>query len=160
MIRLSSEAETLLKEILDHEKDKQYWGTKFETFSAREVAIARGCFKELQDSNLIKVQWGDNGPYLIWIQKDGYSSYRILVPQISTFVHTDKCFQRVATYQKFSSYFQDGQLFPFDQLTESVSSDSCKLCCFVNRICYFDILHIWLSFLLHYATRISINIQT
>lgn len=72
MIRLSSEAETLLKEILDHEKDKQYWGTKFETFSAREDAIARGCFKELQDNNLIKVQWGDNGPYLIWIQKDGY----------------------------------------------------------------------------------------
>jgi hypothetical protein len=72
MNRLSSEAEALLKEILDHENDKQYWGTKFESFSAREVAIARGCFNELQDSNLIKVQWGDNSPYFIWIQKDGY----------------------------------------------------------------------------------------
>ena len=72
MIRLSNEAEALLKEILDHENDKQYWGVKFDSFSAKEDAIARGCFKELQDNDLIKVQWGDDYPYLIWIQKDGY----------------------------------------------------------------------------------------
>ena len=72
MIRLSSEAETLLKEILDHENDKQYWGTKFDSFSTREDAIARGCFKELQENNLIKVQWADDYPYIIMIQRDGY----------------------------------------------------------------------------------------
>lgn len=72
MIRLSREAETLLKEILDHENDKQYWESKFDNFSTREDAIVRGCFKELQDNNLIKVQWGDDFPYIIMIQRDGY----------------------------------------------------------------------------------------
>lgn len=72
MIKLSSEAETLLKEILDHENDDQYWEAKFETFSAREDAIVRGCFKELQENNIVKVQWASNYPYSIVIQKDGY----------------------------------------------------------------------------------------
>ncbi len=72
MVRLSSEAEKLLKEILDHEKDKQYWRVKFETLSTREDAITRGCFKEIKENNLIMVQWGDDYPYNIMIQKDGY----------------------------------------------------------------------------------------
>lgn len=72
MIRLSNEAEALLKEILDHENDEHYWRTKFSEFSVREDAIVRGCFKELQDEGFIKTFWGDNVPCRILIQKDGY----------------------------------------------------------------------------------------
>ena len=72
MIKTSIEAETLLKEILDHEKDIHYWREKFEKLSDREDTILRGCFKELQENNLIKVQWASDYPYIIMIQKDGY----------------------------------------------------------------------------------------
>lgn len=72
MIRLSNEAETLLKDILDHENDERYWRAKFSEFSAREDAIVRGCFKELQDEGYIKTLWGDNVPCRILIQRDGY----------------------------------------------------------------------------------------
>ena len=72
MIKLSSEAETLLKDILDHENDEQYWKIKFATLSIKEEAIVRGCFRELVENNLIKVQWADDYPYIIRVQKDGY----------------------------------------------------------------------------------------
>lgn len=72
MIKLTREAETLLKEILDHENDGQYWRAKFSEFSVREDAIVRGCFKELQDGGFIRAFWGDNIPCRILIQRDGY----------------------------------------------------------------------------------------
>lgn len=69
---LSQEAESVLKEIVQNEGVPDYWSTRFEELSSRDDAILRGCFKELADAELIKVQWADNIPYLIHIFKDGY----------------------------------------------------------------------------------------
>lgn len=71
-IILSDEAESVLKEIVDHEEISDYWKNRFENLSNRDDTILRGCFKELRESGLIHVQWGDNYPYHIQILKDGY----------------------------------------------------------------------------------------
>lgn len=71
-IILSDEAESVLKEIVDHEETSYYWKNRFENLSNRDDTILRGCFKELRESGLIHVQWGDNYPYHIQILKDGY----------------------------------------------------------------------------------------
>lgn len=71
-IVISDEAESLLKEIVDNENASDYWKDRFENLSNRDDTILRGCFKELKESGLIHVQWGDNYPYRIQILKDGY----------------------------------------------------------------------------------------
>ena len=68
-IVISDEAESLLKEIVDNENASDYWKDRFENLSNRDDTILRGCFKELKESGLIHVQWGDNYPYRIQILK-------------------------------------------------------------------------------------------
>lgn len=72
LINISKEATSLLIEILEHEKESNYWSEKFKGLDRREDTILRGCFRELKDNNLINVVWADNLPYQINILKDGY----------------------------------------------------------------------------------------
>ena len=72
LINISKEATSLLIEILEHEKELNYWSEKFKGLDRREDTILRGCFGELKDNNLINVVWADNLPYQINILKDGY----------------------------------------------------------------------------------------
>ena len=72
-INISKEATSLLIEILEHEKESNYWSEKFKGLDRREDTILRGCFGELKDNNLINVVWADNLPYHINILKDGYT---------------------------------------------------------------------------------------
>lgn len=72
LLNISKEATSLLIEILEHEKDSNYWSEKFKGLDRREDTILRGCFGELKDNNLISVVWADNLPYQINILKDGY----------------------------------------------------------------------------------------
>lgn len=71
-INISKEAISLLLEIIEHEKDSNYWSQRFSSLDHREDTILRGCFKELRENNLINVLWADNYPYNIAILKDGY----------------------------------------------------------------------------------------
>lgn len=71
-INISKEATSLLLEILEHEKESNYWQQRFEGLDYREDAILRGCFGELKDNNLVNVLWADNIPYQIAVLKDGY----------------------------------------------------------------------------------------
>ena len=73
LINISKEATSLLIEILEHEKESNYWSEKFKGLDRREDTILRGCFGELKDNNLINVVWADNLPYQINILKDGYT---------------------------------------------------------------------------------------
>ena len=73
LINISKEATSLLIEILEHEKELNYWSEKFKGLDRREDTILRGCFGELKDNNLINVVWADNLPYQINILKDGYT---------------------------------------------------------------------------------------
>ena len=52
-INISKEATSLLLEILEHEKESNYWQQRFEGLDYREDAILRGCFGELKDNNLV-----------------------------------------------------------------------------------------------------------
>ena len=70
--KVSPEAEAILHEIIECEKDSDHWRKRFEDLSIRDDAILRGCFKELKDAGLINVQFADNYPYRIIILKDGY----------------------------------------------------------------------------------------
>lgn len=76
---ISDKAEKVLVEIVKNEKNSEYWKKRFEGLTQREDTILRGCFKELRESDLISVQWGDNIPYSIFVQKDGYSLYDSLI---------------------------------------------------------------------------------
>lgn len=69
---VSKEAISLLLEIVEHEKDSNYWSRRFSNLDHREDTILRGCFKELRENNLVNVLWVDNCPYNIAILKDGY----------------------------------------------------------------------------------------
>lgn len=71
-INISKEATSLLLEILEHEKESNYWQQRFEGLDYREDTILRGCFGELKDNNLVNVLWADNIPYQIAVLKDGY----------------------------------------------------------------------------------------
>jgi len=71
-INISKEAISLLLEIVEHEKDSNYWSQRFSNLDHREDTILRGCFKELSVNNLVNVLWADNYPYNIAILKDGY----------------------------------------------------------------------------------------
>ena len=71
-INISKEAISLLFEIVEHEKDSNYWSQRFGNLEQREDTILRGCFKELRENNLVNVLWADNYPYNIAILKDGY----------------------------------------------------------------------------------------
>jgi hypothetical protein len=71
-INISEEATSLLVEILEHEKESNYWPERFKGMERREDTILRGCFGELKDNKLINVVWADNLPYQISILKDGY----------------------------------------------------------------------------------------
>lgn len=72
MNSISIEAEELLSEILLHEKESDYWINKFNNADNREEAILRGCFKELEDNQIVHAFWADNFPIRIQILKDGY----------------------------------------------------------------------------------------
>lgn len=71
---ISKEAEELLLEILEHESDDNYnyWMERFKVLDRREDTILRGCFRELQENNLVSTKWADNIPYIIIVLKDGY----------------------------------------------------------------------------------------
>lgn len=69
---VSKEAEELLQEILDNEEVSDYWRARFNSLNKKEDVILRGCFKELQDAELIKVTWADNIPYYLQVLKNGY----------------------------------------------------------------------------------------
>lgn len=71
-LRLSSEAEQLLLEILEHEEEPNYWRKRFDSATRREDSILRGCFGELKGAKMISVRWADNFPYMIDVLKDGY----------------------------------------------------------------------------------------
>lgn len=71
-INISKEAISLLLEIVEHEKDGNYWSQRFNNLDHREDTILRGCFKELRENNLVNVLWADNYPYNIAVLKDGY----------------------------------------------------------------------------------------
>ncbi len=71
-INISKEAISLLLEIVEHEKDSNYWSQRFSNLDHREDTILRGCFKELRENNLVNVLWADNYPYNIAVLKDGY----------------------------------------------------------------------------------------
>lgn len=71
-INISKEAISFLLEIVEHEKDSNYWSQRFSNLDRREDTILRGCFKELRENNLVNVLWADNYPYNIAILKDGY----------------------------------------------------------------------------------------
>ena len=66
---LSSEAQELLKEILAHENEEFYLENRFKVLSKKDDTILRGCFKELNDNEMIKVLWGDNISMSIQILK-------------------------------------------------------------------------------------------
>ena len=63
----------MLEEIFENENNPNYWRDRFYNLDPRNDMILRGCFKELEDSWLIKTKWADNYPYLIQMLKDGYS---------------------------------------------------------------------------------------
>ena len=72
MIHISDEARDILKEIIEHEKDSDYWKNKFENLSDKEDTILRGSFKELKDAGIIQVKYYDDYPAVIRILKNGY----------------------------------------------------------------------------------------
>ena len=69
---ISSESEEVLNKIIENENNSDYWRERFENLNKKEDIIIRGCFKELQDNNLIKVSYADDYPYIIQVLKDGY----------------------------------------------------------------------------------------
>lgn len=69
---ISEEAEKVLNEIIENEVNSDYWKNRFGDSSNKEDAVLMGCFDELKEAELIKIQWGDGYPYLIQILKDGY----------------------------------------------------------------------------------------
>lgn len=69
---ISREAEELLNDILKNDDNPQFCIKKMEGLSKRDDAIIRGCLKELEDNDMIHVDYADNGPYHISILKDGY----------------------------------------------------------------------------------------
>jgi len=71
-VNVSKEAISLLLEIVDHEKDSNYWSGRFGELDHREDTILRGCFKELREKNLVNVLWADNYPYNVAVLNDGY----------------------------------------------------------------------------------------
>lgn len=71
-INISKEAADLLLEIVEHEKEPNYWPERFGRLDHREDTILRGCFKEMKENNLVNVLWADNCPYHIDVLKDGY----------------------------------------------------------------------------------------
>lgn len=75
---VSKEANEVLIEIVENLNIEHYWENRFETISGREDAILRGCFKELNDNELIDTIWADNIPYNIIVLKDGYMYYDYL----------------------------------------------------------------------------------
>ena len=69
---ISKEARSLLKEIIEHENQTDYWSNRFSNLNKREDTILRGCFAELKNGNYIRVQWADNIPYYLFVTKEGY----------------------------------------------------------------------------------------
>lgn len=78
MGNISQESVQLLKDIIENEKDNQYWGKRFKGLSAKEDLMLRGSFKELKENGLIDVKWADNLPYILVVLRDGYLCYEKL----------------------------------------------------------------------------------
>lgn len=72
MNMISKEAEALLFEILEHESDGEYWAKRFKEADNRTDTILRGCFRELDENELVKTSWADSIPVIIQVLKDGY----------------------------------------------------------------------------------------
>lgn len=78
MESLTSGSEQLLTEILDHcnqsgTPDPEYWEKRFENLSDSEDSIFRSQFKELENKEMISVEWADDVPYYINILNNGKS---------------------------------------------------------------------------------------
>ena len=71
-VKLSSESEELLKEILEKENETSYCINKANELDTREKVIFLGCLKELESCEMIQVDYADNGPYSISVLKEGY----------------------------------------------------------------------------------------
>ncbi len=72
-IRLSQEAEALLNEIINHEKDTNYWEVRFDNIDNRTKAILFKSFSELKYHSCIAFSWADDMPSDIIVLEDGYS---------------------------------------------------------------------------------------
>lgn len=72
MIAISTEAKKILAEIIQHEKEPNYWEKRFKNISPKNEAILRGCFEELKNANMVITKWADDAPDEIFILKDGY----------------------------------------------------------------------------------------
>lgn len=77
---LSSGGEKLLQEILDHRYDNgvcdsDYWEKRFDELDndIAEDARIRSLFAELEDRDMIAVQWADNFPYYLLLKDRGLS---------------------------------------------------------------------------------------
>ena len=75
---LTSGSERLLTEILAHcnqsgMPDPEYWEKRFENLSDSEDSILRSQFKELENKEMIFVEWADDAPYYINILNNGKS---------------------------------------------------------------------------------------
>ena len=75
MGNISQESILLLRDIIENEKDNQYWKNRFKGLPAKEDLMLRGCFKELKENGLIDVKWADNLPYILVVLRDGYLCY-------------------------------------------------------------------------------------
>lgn len=80
MKKLSTKAEKLLSEIIEHRDergncDTNYWKKRFEDVTVSEDAILRSLFKELREEEMISVSWASNYPYTLYLLAKGISYF-------------------------------------------------------------------------------------
>lgn len=80
MKKLSTKAEELLSEIIEHRDergncDTNYWKKRFEDVTVSEDAILRSLFKELREEEMIFVSWASNYPYTLYLLAKGISYF-------------------------------------------------------------------------------------
>mgnify|MGYP001058251048 CR=1 FL=1 len=80
MEKLSRRSEEILREILDHRDEKEncdtgYWKKRFEDAHGAEEMLLRSQFKELIESEMISVGWGDDYPYIMYVLSNGISYF-------------------------------------------------------------------------------------
>ena len=98
---ISSNAEDLLHEILEHRNDNgccnsKYWKQRFKKLTYSEDIQLRGLFKELIDTELIHVSWADNYPYTMDVLNTGL-----------TYLEEKKKEEKQERHQKYSNRLHD-----------------------------------------------------
>lgn len=76
--KLSVGAENLLKEIIDHRgennvPDSDYWKVKYQDMTFDNKVVIGSQFKELEDSQMIRVTWADGYPFFMQILNNGWA---------------------------------------------------------------------------------------